>query len=75
MQEQKEHYRYSGNRGSGHVACRMRRARCAEPAGEIETDDALQSQQNIAEQDRAKAGSEEQPEQSGQSGQIGRAHV
>ncbi len=40
-------------------------------AGETEADDALQSQQNIAEQDRAKAGSEEQPEQSGQPGQQG----
>ena len=39
---------------------------------DTEKDDALQLQQNIEEQDRAEAGSEEQPEQSGQS-EIGRA--
>ena len=38
---------------------------------DTEKDDALQLQQNIEEQDRAEAGSEEQPAQSGQSGQQG----
>ena len=40
---------------------------------DTEKDDALQLQQNIEEQDRAEAGSEEQPEQSGQFGQQGQA--
>lgn len=40
---------------------------------DTEKDDALQLQQNIEEQDRAEAGSEEQPAQSGQSGQQGQA--
>ena len=40
---------------------------------DTEKDDALQLQQNIEEQDRAAAGSEEQSEQSGQFGQQGQA--
>ena len=40
---------------------------------DTEKDDALQLQQNIEEQDRAEAGSEEQSEQSGQFGQQGQA--
>ena len=40
---------------------------------DTEKDDALQLQQNIEEQDRAEAGSEEQPAQSGQSVQQGQA--
>ena len=42
-------------------------------AEDTEKDDALQLQQNIEEQDRAAAGSEEQSEQSGQFGQQGQA--